>query len=330
MVKKYKFLTILVVVCAVRVLLSCSDGGCEENPDQNKKGAFESLRQKISLQARKHLPSPQSELLLGMTIGLDELYKVPTFKKALRDTGTIHVVVVSGFNISLVFGLVIKLVGSRYKLRNLLFAQAVTLFYSLLSGFDPPVVRSWVMGSIAAWGKYYGRTINTIQLLIFSGTIMILVNPSYLFSLSFQLSFFATVGLVLSSDIVSKLPKMLLLEDFYTTVAAQIFVLPLLSYSFGTVGVIGPLVNTLILWTVSFSTVLGGLFLLLAGINGAISLVALLPLYALLTFFVVVVRFFGSFPLSFIRYEITLTGVVLYYIVIWVLYLRIKRKHNPL
>src|SRR4030042_4467734 len=57
-------------------------------------------------QARKYLPSPHSELLLGMVIGLDDLGKVTHFKDMLIATGTIHVLVVSGFNISLVFNMV--------------------------------------------------------------------------------------------------------------------------------------------------------------------------------------------------------------------------------
>ncbi len=112
---------------------------------------FKSIRTGAVSITRKVLPSPHSELILGMVIGLDEFGEVPIFKQMLKDTGTIHVVVVSGFNITLVFSLVQKFLGSKYKMKNMLMSQFVVLFYSLLSGFDPPVVRSLVMGSIAAW-----------------------------------------------------------------------------------------------------------------------------------------------------------------------------------
>lgn len=270
--------------------------------------------------SKKYLPSPHSELLLGMVMGADELSKVPSFKEALKNTGTIHVVVVSGFNISLVFGFVTSLLGSKYKLKNLLAAQFITLLYSIMTGFEPPVIRAWVMGSIVSWAKYYGRGLDAFRALIFTALVMIVAWPYFLFSVSFQLSFLATFGLVVFGNFFSEKFKNVfksesfLVEDFSTTVSAQVFVLPIVVYYFGRISLISFLVNPLILWTVPISTVLGSLFLILASLSGLLARIFVQFLYPFLDAFVRLIYFFGSFEFSSLNFSANIKSMVIYYL----------------
>ena len=91
-------------------------GECRERSYQNRESWFEPYRQVILDKARKlsHavLPSPHSELVLGMVIGVDDFHLLPKFKEALISTGVIHVVVVSGYNINIVFSVLSRMVGS--------------------------------------------------------------------------------------------------------------------------------------------------------------------------------------------------------------------------
>jgi competence protein ComEC len=261
----------------------------------------------------RDFPSPQSELLLGMLIGLDRLKEVPNFSENLRDTSTIHVVVVSGFNIALVFGLVTKVLGSEYKLRNILIAQLVTLFYALLSGFEPPVVRALVMGSIVAWGKYSGRLIDGLRVLLFAASVMVMISPSYLVNASFQLSFAASLGLILFSNIFSgiKVP-----EDLKSTFSAQLLVWPIISVYFGRVSMIGIVVNPLILWTVPVATVLGGAFLLLGFISPFLAKLFSVVIYPFLDVFCRVVTLFGNIKHISLDYKINAAVMATYYFII--------------
>ncbi len=279
---------------------------------------------------QRRLPSPHSELLLGMTIGADYFYLVPKFKKMLRDTGTIHVVVVSGYNVSLVYNSLIRLLGSPYKARNLVIGVLATLFYALISGFEPPVVRAWIMGSVIALGKYYGRKLDVLQVLLFTALLIIAVGPSYLFSLSFQLSFLATLSLVLFEKRISKKVlsvfrgKSALTEDLSATLAAQVLIWPYLSYKFSQISVISPLVNALILWTVPLSTILGGIFLLTSGISvisQAISIIVFVPL----DLFVALIKLFSHVEHSVIDFEFGLPMLLIYYVLL-VVYLRKTRN----
>jgi competence protein ComEC len=273
-----------------------------------------------------NFPSPHSELLLGMLIGLDRLVKVPSFSQSLRDTSTIHVVVVSGFNIALVFGLVTKILGSEYKFKNLIIAQIVTVFYALLSGFEPPVVRALVMGSIVAWGKYYGRLIDGFRVLLFAGSLMIVIEPAYLPSVSFQLSFMASLGLILFSGILKSLKAP---EDFKSTVSAQLLVWPLISVYFGRVSLIGFVVNPLILWTVPVCTILGGVFLISGFISPAAAKFVSIIVYPFLDIFFKVVMSFGRIPYTNLDLKISPPVLAVYYLLIFLWVFNSAKKAKP-
>jgi len=269
---------------------------------------------------RKYFPSPHSELLIGMVMGADELGQVPKFKESLKTTGTIHVVVVSGFNISLVFGLVVGLLGSKYKLKNLVIAQFITLLYAMMTGFEPPVIRAWIMGSLVSWAKYYGRNIDGFRVLTFTALFMILIWPYFLLSVSFQLSFLATFGLVIYGGFFQELFKSIfksesfLVEDFSTTVSAQVFVIPIVALYFGRISVVSFLVNPLVLWTVPISTVLGSLFLLVGGVSVALGRLFALFMYPFLDVFASLVSFFGTFEFSSFQFRANISSMIIYYL----------------
>ncbi len=300
---------------------------------------LEKVRKSATGHAREYLPSPHSELLLGMVVGLDYFSKLPFFKTALVDTGTIHVVVVSGFNISLVYSLVWKALGSFYDRTKLGIGLIVALLYAGLSGFEPPVVRSWVMGSLAYLGKHYGRSFPALKLVFISALVMVLWQPAYLFSLSFQLSLSATLSLLLFTEIVEKwaifakyIPS-LFREDFITTVAAQILVWPILSYYFGRVSLIAVIVNTFVLWTVSIGTILGGLFLGTFFLGDVVARVFAFVVYIPLDLFVNIIQFFSDLSAKWgiaqLEYTISVRYLGFYYLflvsfLIW----RERKKRN--
>jgi competence protein ComEC len=326
-------LILLTLFAGLRLWISCGGDfeACTLQEDSKwEPKIIRDIRQAAVIRARKYFPSPVSELLLGMTIGVDFFSKVPQFKEMLLQTGTIHVVVVSGYNISLVYTLVWAFLGSFYDRTKLVIGGFVALFYAVLSGFDPPVVRSWLMGSVAYLGKFYGHSFPVLRVLIFTGLLMVAWRPPFLFSLSFQLSFLATLSLVLFSEgierwsFVSRIP-VLFREDFVATVAAQVLVWPLISLCFGRVSLISILVNSLILWTVPVATILGGAFLLFFFVGDFLSRVFAFCVYVPLDIFVDAVRFFSKFPFAQVDLEVSLVFFVLYYLVVFVL---VWRRHS--
>lgn len=281
---------------------------------------------------RRYFPSPHSELLIGMVIGADELGKIPKFKEALKNTGTIHVVVVSGFNVSLVSSLVMGVLGSKYKTRNLIISQLFTFLYSIMTGFEPPVIRAWIMGSMVSWVKYYGRSVDGFRALVFTALLMIVIWPYFLFSVSFQLSFLATLGLIVFGNSIVEVFKTILkkesffIEDLGTTIAAQVFVLPLVSYYFGRVSILSFFVNPLILWTVPISTVLGTFYIFISGISTFLGKFFSLFIYPFLEIFVVSINFFSGFDFASVNFGIGLLPLLIYYILVIIFLYFLNRK----
>lgn len=281
---------------------------------------------------RDNLPSPHSELLLGMTVGIDRLYEVPKFKKMLRDTGTIHVVVVSGYNVTLVYNAVMRMLGSPYKSRNLSLAVISTLAFSVVSGFEPPVVRAWIMGSVIALGKYYGRKVPALSVLILTGLIMTVLDPGYLYSLSFQLSFLATLSLIMFEQNISSLLQRffnregVMLEDLAATLAAQVLIWPYLSFKFGQVSLMSPLVNALVLWTVPLATVLGSIYLILDALSGFLGAFLSFLVYLPLDFFVLLIEHFSKYDFLVPSYKMSLPLLVSYYFVLGIVSFKNRRE----
>lgn len=232
---------------------------------------LEQYKQSLINNTYKYLPSPHAELLLGMTSGIDLFKNTPRYNDILKETGLVHVVVVSGFNINLIINFFLRVVGDIYSFRKLIVVITATLIYALFTGFEPPVVRACFMSLILLVGKYYGRPIYTLQVLLMTGMILCCFYPYYLYSLSFQLSFLATLSLTTFSGISERIfssifgvfRKSFFVKDLSTTVAAQLLVLPLIAYKFSVVSLISPVSNALLLWIVPIATVLG-IFLLLS------------------------------------------------------------------
>ena len=327
MIKNNLLLIVLVGLTAVRLLwlcdfktMECRDGGGNKpsglaTSSKHLSNYTVSVQNFITSQVRKVFPSPHSELLLGLTIGLNDLKKVSRFNDVLLVTGTVHVVVVSGYNINLVFNLIISILGSKYKLKNLITAQVLTFIYAVICGLGAPVIRAWIMGSIVSWGAYYGRKFEALRILFISALFMVMVVPSFLFSLSFKLSFLATLSLMMFSGII--VDRIGVLDDFKTTIAAQILVWPLISYRFGRISLISPIVNWLILWTIPLATVLGFIFILLSAVWSYLGYLGSFVLYLPLDFFVKIVYFFGNLPFASINFKISLSFLLAYYFILF-------------
>lgn len=278
------------------------------------------MRLGLNKRVLQNFPQPQAALLSGILLGIKA--NLPkSFNQNLINTGTIHVVVVSGYNIALVGGffLVLSPLIGRKKATTLALLSIVS--YSLIVGASAPTIRALIMGIFAFSAVLLGRRTLALFNLILAAYLMILISPDTLFDLSFQLTVAATLGIILFNKFFLQefkgLPNVLK-ESLASTLAAQVLVLPLLFYYFGTVSLISPLVNCLVLWTVPLSTVLGFAFLSLSYISqllsGIISAILLMPL----TFFTATVDFFGQ-NLNFLILKFVsanLIAVVGYYLLV--------------
>ena len=221
------------------------------------------------------LPEPYAALLTGILLGVETGIPRDLYER-FNATGTSHVIVISGFNIAIVAGL-LMLVGTRAfgKHRAVWMAIVGIALYTLLVGADPAVVRAAIMGGLLVLALYFGRQAEARTSLILAAVLMTAVNPHALWDVGFQLSFAATAGLIwlvlpmerAAQRGVSALvgaqhtpqAMRLLSQVLVVTLAAQIATGPLIVYQFGRLSMVSLLTNLLILPAQPLLMLAGGL-----------------------------------------------------------------------
>lgn len=256
------------------------------------------------------LVEPQASLLMGIFLGIQKSMPL-SFYEALKTTGTLHIIVASGMNISLTAGILLNFL-SRFLGRKLaIFISLICiLIYCLIAGMSPPIVRAGLMAAILYLANLEGRESLGFWTLFFSAGLMLLFNPFLLFDVGFQLSFSATLGLMVLAPFfqllfqkkLAKLPEQIR-GDLSETISAQIFAFPILAITFGRFNPLSILPNALVLFLIPYLMFLG----LLISISGLVFLpaaqffswLAYLPL----TYFIQVINFFGRFSFFNLKLE---------------------------
>jgi len=239
------------------------------------------------------LSPTSSALLLGIVFG--GRYGFPeAFLERLRVTGVMHVIAASGMNVSLVATVLLSVFGKVVK-RHAALAISIfgVLFYAFLSGFEPSIIRATLMVLIVMAASFIGKEYYAPLSLLFTAYVMLFYRPVYLFDVGFQLSFLSTIGILVIKPFLPW-QKHFWADDIGTTLAAQVVTLPVLFVSFGQYGLLSILVNALVLWTVPFLMIFGGLAAGVGMLNTTLAKIFLWLTMPFLMYFENVVWFFGS------------------------------------
>ncbi len=241
------------------------------------------FKDKALARIQKIFPAPEAALMAGILLG-DDNGMPAGLKQAYKNTGTAHIIAISGFNIAILAGLFMllfsRLFGPRW---GALTAVAAIVVYTILVGASASVVRAAIMGGVSILAVQTGRRQNGLNTLAFTAAVMTLVDPNILWEVGFQLSFAATLGLVLfgtplmdwftallSRRMPNKTARRIAApvgEFVFFTWAAQLTTLPLMAYHFGQISLVSVLANPFILPAQPFVMILGGLALLLSYIS---------------------------------------------------------------
>ncbi len=224
------------------------------------------------------LPEPQASLLTGILLGDDS--GIPkSVQEAFRTTGTSHVIAISGYNVTILIGLMSLAAVRLFGKRRAFYVLAVGLLtYMVLVGASASVVRAVIMGIAFLLAAQVGRQGLALNTLFVTGLVMTVYDPMWLWDVGFQLSFVATLGLILYATPLQKTfeawlsrvlptervkPVMDVLSDaLLVTLAAQITTIPLLAYYFKQFSFVSLLTNALVLPAQPGLMVTGGLALL--------------------------------------------------------------------
>jgi len=250
------------------------------------------------------LPEPHSSLLAGLVLGARESLGTEWINK-FRIAGLSHIVVLSGYNLTIISDSVMKVISRFLSGSSASFLGAVSIIlFTIMTGGGASTVRAAIMALIILLAKTTGRLYEASSALIVAGFLMILHNPRILiFDMSFQLSFLATLGLLYISPMVKKYltfvtEKLGLREVLATTIGAQIATFPLIAYKMGTFSLVALPVNILVLIFIPITMFLGFLAATLNIINFYIATPVATLAWALLSYILFVVDIFSSLPFA--------------------------------
>lgn len=252
------------------------------------------------------IPPFESNLLGGLILG--ERASFPeNLKENFIKTGTIHIVALSGYNVSIIAEWFIKMLSFLPLTLSLYGAIFVIILFVLMTGAYATSIRAGIMAILVLIARLTGRNYDVLRALVLTSVIMILFNPYTLyFDISFQLSFIATIAVIFFTPRIEKyflwLPKSLGLRDIIAvTFSAYVFVLPFILYNMGNLSLVSLPANILILPLIPLIMLLGFLTAVLGFVFMPIALGVGYITYLLLSYELFIINTLGDLSFSSIN-----------------------------
>lgn len=256
-----------------------------------------------------YLPEPHASLLNGIIWGINlkdnkELYR------QLQIVGLLHMVVLSGTNISMLTAIVASITDRLGRKMSLMLTILIIVIFVAFVRPQAPIVRAAIMSILTLVAIVFGRKSQAIYTLFLSALIIAILWPKWITSISFLLSFGATLGLILFAKHESSkkdTPQNIVTnlwyyakEEFKISLAAQIFTAPLIFIYFKQISTVSIFANILVSWTVAPLMIFGLIASILGKLHFMLGIVPAYLCYALLSYILMVVDFLSRIPYALI------------------------------
>ena len=285
---------------------------------------------------KKSLPHQQAGLLNGMLIGYREDLSEEV-QEAFSNAGLTHIMAVSGANVAfliLPLSFLLKLLHIKKKTANIMIIAFLGMFV-FVTGFEPSVLRAVLMADVLLVSAVLYREPDVYAALAVSCIILLAASPGMLFNIGFQLSYGATLGIVMLYKNINKLISCRYIPGKAAEVAAQLGVLPVTLIYFNRLSLVSVISNILAAPLLELITILGMLMALLGQFSIALSQLIGYLNNVFLSALLYITRWSASVPFASIR---TVTPpvmlAVVYYIFVWLLLwykpmkgIRIRLRH---
>ena len=277
------------------------------------------IRDKFADAVRVAIPDPESSLGIGYLVGQRRTLPADLIL-ALQVAGVTHIVVASGYNLTILVRLARRLFIKVSKYLSMLSASIMIFAFIAVTGVSPSMFRAGLVSglSLAAW--YYGRKFHPIVLLLIAIAITVLINPNYAWGdLGWQLSFAAFAGVMIIAPLVQrylfgdKKPGFIG-QVLGETISAQIATMPIIVMAFGQLSNVAIIANLLILPLVPIAMLLT----FIAGIGGlllpGLAMIIGTPAYWILNYMITVIEYLASLPWAMSKINIPWWVAIAYYI----------------
>lgn len=266
------------------------------------------------------LPKDQAGLLSGMLIGYEGGLDKTT-KENFSDSGLSHLMAVSGTNVAFIilpFVFLFKKLHINLKTGNLILI-AILVVFTCVAGFSASVLRAVIMAVVLLTGQIIMREPDIATSISFAALVLLVFNPYSLFDIGFQLSFAATISLVMFYPYIKEWICSLRIPSaaadvLAVTIAAQIGVVPITAYYFNKISVVSLFSNLLAVPLAGIVTVLGLIMAVVGQISVFLSQMIGYVNCTLLTFILFISKYSGDVPYAVLRIVTPpVLTVILYY-----------------
>lgn len=258
----------------------------------------------------QYLPEPQASLLNGILYGLP-LENTPLFFNQLKRTGISHLVVLSGMNIAILSNMIISITWRFGKRASIVIAIILIIFFIVFVGPEAPIVRAGFTTILTFVSYITGRRSMPLYTLFVSALCIGIFWPQWLTSISFQLSYAATTGLILFNKPMPDTPEksgfikslgLYIKQELRTTMAAQLFTVPLIMLHFRQISLIAPVTNILVGWTAAPIMLFGIVLSITMKIHWSLGMIPAYICYGITTYIVITVNALSQIPFIFFEF----------------------------
>ena len=297
---------------------------------------IETMRRNFAAGMQDALPEQLASFGLGLLIG-----QRTTLDKTLSDelvtVGLIHIVAVSGYNLTVIIEVVRRLFRRRSRYQSLIFSLALIAIFLLFTGYSPSIVRAAIVSSISLVAWFWGRSFKPMFLLLFVAALTAGINPLYLWSnIGWYLSFTAFFGVLVLGPLLNErfVPEPwrehILPSVLSETISAQVCTVPIILFIFGRLSLISIIANVLVVPL----TPLAMLLSLLAGLAGMLdvffSRLITLPGQIVLEYMLTISSLLSKVPFANIEVHINAIQMILLNLLlggfVFLLYMKLRQK----
>ena len=274
-------------------------------------------------------------VLSALTLG-DKTMLTPEVREVFSETGTSHVLALSGLHLGILFGLYIFLIVSRFPTFSRsyyvasVFGIVLVWLFVFFVGMPVSLVRAAVMYTIVQGMGFFEWSVVPIGRLAYAAIAILFFSPQALFDVGFQLSFLSVLGIILFQPLFPEVPRFgrnvwmrtlrrvctFLSDMLMVGMSAMLFTLPLVAYYFNVVPIYGLLGSIIVVCLAYPLLFLGLLFFILPFGKSLLAAV----LNALLGCMMSVLDWLSELPFASFRCYPSLLTVVLVYLLILTVY----------
>jgi competence protein ComEC len=236
--------------------------------DQERKWGWWQIRERIVRSQVRWLGIPEGPLVSAMVLGSKAVDLPYDIRDLFVQAGLAHALAASGFQTSLILSVILQLTRRAKKATQFTFGFLALIIFLSLTGFQPAVLRAVIMGFAALVGLLLKRKVKQLSSLLLAATLLLVFNPLWIWDLGFQLSFLATLGLVVTVPaLVNRLAWLppAIASLIAVPLAATLWTLPVQLFVFGVVPSYSLLLNVVSTPLISIISI-GGIISALIGL----------------------------------------------------------------